>query len=98
MIIIRKIKSIPLTYQKHGIDGLIYAFLRNLNIKTKYNSIIDKKKNYIEKKIIKITNKNVINGIYKSTKLNFSTHWGGFDVSSKLLGIYEEQVQKKYQN
>ncbi len=33
--------------------------------------------------------------MYKSTKLTCQTHWQGFDTSSKLLGIYEEQVQNK---
>ena len=95
MKLFSKIQSIFLTYNKHGLDGVIYAILRNLNIKTKYISIIEKKKKYIENKIIKLTDKTVIRGTYKSTKLTCSTNWGGFDTSSKLLGLYEEQVQKK---
>ena len=95
MKLFRKIKSIFTTYNKHGLDGLVYAILRNLNIKTKYISIIEKKKNYIEKKIIAATKKTVIRGNYKSTKLSCNTYWGGFDTSSKLLGFYEEQVQYK---
>ena len=91
----RKIKSIKPTYQKHGLDGLIYALLKNLKINTKFVSIVDKKKHLTEKKIIKLTNKTIIQGLYKSTKLTCETHWAGFDVSSKLLGIYEEQVQSK---
>jgi len=44
MNILKKIKSIIPTYQKHGIDGLLYAILKNLKINTMYVSIIDKKK------------------------------------------------------
>ena len=95
MKLIRKIQSIIPTYQKHGIDGLVYAILKNLKLNTKFISIIDKKKYYLEKKIIQITNKSVLKGIYKSTKLTCESHWGGFDTSSKLLGFYEKQVQKK---
>ena len=93
--LLRKIKSIIPTYQKHGIDGIIYALLKNFKINSKFVSIIDKKKYYIEKKIIKITNRTVISGLYKSTKINCKTHWKGFDNSSKLLGLYEKQVQEK---
>ena len=95
MKLIRKIQSIIPTYQKHGIDGLVYAILKNLKLNTKFISIIDKKKYYLEKKIIQITNKTVLSGIYKSTKLTCKNHWGGFDTSSKLLGLYEKQVQEK---
>ena len=47
---LRKIKSIIPTYQKHGIDGLLYAILKNLKINTMYVSIIEKKKFILEKK------------------------------------------------
>ena len=59
MKLIRKIQSIIPTYQKHGIDGLVYAILKNLKLNTKFISIIDKKKYYLEKRIIQITNKTV---------------------------------------
>ena len=95
MNILKKIKSIIPTYQKHGIDGLLYAILKNLKINTMYVSIIDKKKFYIGKKIINLSNKEVINGVYKSTKLTCKTHWGGFEISAKLVGFYEKQVQEK---
>ena len=32
MKLIRKIQSIIPTYQKHGIDGLVYAILKNLKL------------------------------------------------------------------
>ena len=60
MKLIRKIQSIIPTYQKHGIDGLVYSILKNLKLNTKFISIIDKKKYYLEKKIIQITNKSVL--------------------------------------
>ena len=61
MKLFRKIKSIIPTYQKHGIDGLLFAILKNLKINTMYVSIIEKKKFYIGKRIINLTNKEVIN-------------------------------------
>jgi hypothetical protein len=93
--IIQKIKLIPSTYTKHGIDGVIYAFLKNLGFNIKYHSILDKKKEELQKKIINLTKKKIISGLYKSTKLSCDTHWGGYSLSSKLLGTYEQQVQEK---
>lgn len=95
MNIIQKIKLIPSTYKKHGIDGVLYAILKNLGLNIKYNSILDKKKDRLQKIIISITKKKIINGPYKSTKLSCDTHWGGYTISSKLLGTYERQVQEK---
>ena len=95
MKIIQKIKLIPSTYTKHGIDGVIYAFLKNLGFNIKYHSILDKKKEELQKKIINLTKKKIISGLYKSTKLSCDTHWGGYSLSSKLLGTYEQQVQEK---
>ena len=95
MKIFTKVKSIIPTYQKHGIDGIIYSILKNLKLNTRFVSILEKKKYYIEKRIIDLTNKEVIKGPYKSTKLTCKTHWKGFDVSSKLIGFYEQQVQEK---
>jgi|TARA_Y100000389_G_C17372580_1_gene469832 hypothetical protein len=48
MKIFSKIKSIIPTYQKHGIDGILYAILKNLKINTRFFSIIEKKNFYIE--------------------------------------------------
>jgi len=93
--IIQKIKLIPSTYAKHGIDGVIYAFLKNLGFNIKYHSILDRKKEELQKKIINLTKKKIISGLYKSTKLSCDTHWGGYSLSSKLLGTYEQQVQEK---
>ena len=50
MKLIRKIQSIKPTYQKHGIDGLIYAVLKNLKLNSKFISIIEKKKILLRKK------------------------------------------------
>ena len=91
----RKINSIPIIYKNFGLDGIFFSILRNLGFKIEYQSIIDKRKKNLEKKIIVATSKIVVDGPYKDTYLNCKTNWGGYDWSSKLLGIYEYQVQKK---
>ena len=92
---VKKIKSVPRVYDNFGLDGLLFSTLRNLGLKIKYQSIIDKKKEKLEKKIIEETNKTVIDGPYKNTYLNCKSNWGGYDSSSKLLGCYEQQIQNK---
>ena len=95
---IQKINSIPRIYNDFGVDGLLFSTLRILGFKIKYQSIIDKKKEKLEKEIIIKTNKRVIDGPYKSTYLNCKSNWGGYDWSSKLLGYYEQQIQNKIIN
>lgn len=38
-----------------------------------------------------------MNGLYKNVYFNFDngTQWNYFDISSKLTGFYEEQIQEK---
>jgi len=95
-IIFRKFKSFFTIFEQNGIDGFFYALLRNLGFKVKYKSFLDKKKDQIKNKIIKITNKIVISGLYESTYLSCNSHWGNeYDGSTKLLGFYEQQIQEK---
>jgi hypothetical protein len=56
-----------------------------------------KKKINLYKKISKITKHKVVNGYYKSLILSKNYSWNKYnvDLSSKLLGCYEEQVQEK---
>ena len=91
----KKVFSLPNIYQNHGLDGVYFSLLRNLGFKSKYLSILDKKKEKLEKEIINYTKKFIINGPYQNTLLNCKSNWSGNDWSSKLLGIYEEQVQNK---
>ena len=52
------------------------------------------KKKEIIKKLSNTSKGKVINGLYKSMILDTSSKFSG-DLPSKILGIYEEQVQKK---
>tara|TARA_Y100000591_G_C21794649_1_gene678608 strand:- start:468 stop:1310 length:843 start_codon:yes stop_codon:yes gene_type:complete len=91
-------KKIFLKYEHRGIGYLGHYFLKKIGYKTKYSSFIHKKKSYLEKKIFDLTNGVVRDGIYKSMKLSKFQNWKNFsdcDLSPKLIGIYEEQVQNK---
>ena len=52
------------------------------------------KKREIINKLSKISKGKVIYGLYKTMKLDTYSKFSG-DLPSKILGIYEEQVQKK---
>ena len=87
-------KKIFKIYSRVGLFELILIILKRLKI-IKYTSFTQKKKYEINDKIINITNKIVISGAYKNIKLNCNTSWSNEFLSTKLLGLYEEQVQKK---
>ena len=61
--------------------------------KIKYENYVFGQKSYNG---VAILSKNkILDGIYKDTFLIGSNDWGVNDFSSKLLGVYEEQIQKK---
>jgi len=88
-------KRIYIKYEKDGIWRIISLLLKKIKIQTKYSSLIDKKKYLLAKDIIKLTKCVVCNGYYKSLKLKAGEKNNRIDISSKLLGFYEQQVQEK---
>mgnify|MGYP006168000603 CR=1 FL=1 len=53
----KKIFSLPAIYQNHGLDGVYFSLLRNLGFKSKYLSILDKKKGETRKRNYKLYKK-----------------------------------------
>ena len=89
------LKKIKLVYQNFGIEGVLYACLRRFGIKIKKKSFIDTKKESLKRRIINLSQKKIMDGIYKSTFLNCDLDIVKNDISSKLLGSYEKQIQSK---
>ena len=91
------VKRIYIKYQKDGIWRVVSFLLKKIKIQTKYSSFIHKKKTLLAKDIIKLTKCIVGSGYYKSLKLKGDYNWNkdNIDISSKLLGCYEQQVQEK---
>lgn len=87
------LKRIYKRYDNEGIEALVYYFLKKFGINVKYNSFLDRKKKIISKKIFEICKGKVAFGIYKGTKLFEQQNYPESDYSSKLLGVYEEQIQ-----
>lgn len=91
------VKRIYIKYQKDGIWRVVSLLLKKIGIQTKYSSFIHKKKTFLAKNIIRLTKCIVDYGYYKSLKLKEDYNWNknNIDISSKLLGFYEQQVQEK---
>ena len=93
----KKIKKYYELYSAYGFYGAIIIILNKviyrLFKKQPLLTPIEYHKNYLNRKIIKISNSKVMSGIYKSTYLENKSHWSKFDYASKLLGFYEEQIQ-----
>jgi hypothetical protein len=91
----KKLKKYKKIYNINGLDGVYYYFI-NKNFKsTGLNNFIDKKKNHLGIKISKIAKNRILNGPYKDTKILNLGGWSSVDYSSKYLGTYENNVQKK---
>jgi hypothetical protein len=46
------------------------------------------------KKVIYVSERKIMSEIYKNVYLNPEAHWKIYDLSTKLLGFYEEQIQE----
>ena len=60
--------------------------------KYSYDELVTLKKQ-VGNKIHKIFKGKVASGLYKGMRISTKENWGN-DIGSKILGIYEEQVQK----
>ncbi len=58
-----------------------------------YDQIVNLKKKQIGNKIHRIFKGRVASGLYKNMKISLKENWGN-DIGSKILGMYEEQIQK----
>ena len=91
----KKIEKYKKIYKLFGYKGVIYKFLRKLKLIEKNDYFISERKKFIDNKIINISQKKVLYGPYKGTFFSTLTNWSSDDISSKLLGQYESQIQEK---
>ena len=94
---LKKIGQYKNLYFAYGFFSLIIILINNLTYKIfrkRYlYTPIEFHKVYLNKQIIKLSNSKVMHGHYKNTSFIEESHWSKFDHASKLLGIYEEQIQ-----
>ena len=61
--------------------------------KYSYNELVTLKKKQVGNRIHKIFRGKVASGLYKGMRVSTKENWGN-DIGSKVLGIYEEQIQR----
>ena len=83
------------SFERNGIIGAINVILGKLGIKYRIKSAIDSRIYWLGKQIKKITLSTVQSGLYKDMKLSDDVFWNDKDISSKLIGCYEQEVQEQ---
>jgi len=88
------------TYLKFGLASLLINSLNQLLKKFKYkiNTSFHQYQEHLSDRIIKLSKGKIITGLYKDVRFDFDklkTHWNYYDIPSKLLGVYEQQVQNE---
>tara|TARA_B100001121_G_scaffold248469_1_gene223923 strand:- start:203 stop:1009 length:807 start_codon:yes stop_codon:yes gene_type:complete len=81
--------------KRDGIIGFINVFFGKIGIKFRFKTLIFKRIKYLEKQLKIITRNLVQSGPYKNLKITNDVNWSDQDFNAKILGIYEEEVQKK---
>ena len=91
----KKIRKYNKIYKNNGFDGIwLYFYNKNIH-NTGLNNFIDKKKEFLGKKIVKLSKNKILYGPYAGTKILNSFRWSNTDIAAKYLGTYESQIQKK---
>ena len=82
------------SYKRYGILNTISGLLSKIGINIRFHDEIWKKRIYLSKKINELCNGEVIDGIYKGTKLIYSSDYL-ITKPAYLLGCYEKEVQEE---
>lgn len=94
----KKIKQYKKLYSTYGFFSSLIILVNNLTykiLKKRYfYTPIEFHKVYLNNQIIELSKSKVMSGHYKDTHFVNESHWSKFDHASKLLGVYEEQIQE----
>jgi len=93
-------KKIISSYYRNGIIGGLNVFLGKLGFKYRFLNQIDKRLIYLEDLVLAETLSTVVSGPFSGMKLSKNSKWSRKvrDIPSKLLGMYEQEVQNKLVN
>ena len=81
-------------YSKDGVIGFLNILLSKVGFKFRFKNGIEKRIQWINNFISLELKNTIASGIYKGTKIQ-ENKWKENDLSSKLLGLYEKEVQDK---
>lgn len=82
-------------YKRDGVIGFINVLFGKIGIKYRFKTLIYKRIKYLEEQLKKISKNFVLTGPYKNLKIVNYVNWSDYDFNSKILGIYEKEVQQK---
>ena len=80
-------------YSRHGIIGFFNVLLGKIGLKKRLTTPIDKVIFKLAEHVEKLSQNIIQSGIYSDTYLEVNKKWSMHDTSSKLLGLYEKEVQ-----
>ncbi len=82
-------------FKRDGFIGLINVFLGKIGFKYRFRTSIQSRVKYLEQKLKILTKNFVQSGPYKNLKISDDINWSDHDFNAKILGVYEQEVQKK---
>lgn len=88
------LKKFIYAYKRDQTIGLINTFLGKIGIKYRLKNSIQKRILFLQKSLKDITKNVVQSGNYKEMKIG-DIAWSEYDYCPKILGFYEEEVQKE---
>ena len=86
-------KKFKFAYLRNGVTGLVNVFFGKIGLKFRIKSALELRIKWIADYIKKSKNNFVYSGVYKGMKIDENYFWSQKDISSKLLGVYELEVQ-----
>ncbi len=92
------IKKIIFAYSRHGMIGFFNVLLGKIGFRYRLRTPIDRVIFQLAKHIEKLSNNKIQSGPYKDTHMQINKEWSMHDTSSKLLGLYEKEVQDEIIN
>ena len=81
------------SFQKYGFIGFVNTLFGKIGIKYRFENHISKTLDYYSKEIEKKSKNEIMFGNYRGIKMIINKSWNSYDLASKYLGIYEQEVQ-----
>ena len=95
------ISKFKYAFERDGVVGFLNILLGKFGFKFRFHTALDKRKLWLVNYLFKISNNKVISGHFKGMELLKKSSWGNKiydynpDLSSKVMGCYEKEVQDK---
>ena len=86
-------KKFTYAYSRHGITGFFNVLLGKIGLKNRLTTPIDRVIFKLAEHVEKLSQNMIQSGIYSDTYIEVNKKWSIHDTSSKLLGLYEKEVQ-----